>query len=81
MLKIFYLLQPFIENTEREISVREYAKERIVSPPTASKILKAFHTENILIKRKLGVYYFFKANKENFVFDDLSKTYKKIKQK
>lgn len=36
----------------REISVREYSKLRKISAPTASTILKALETENLLLKEK-----------------------------
>ncbi|MAE42623.1 hypothetical protein CMO93_02540 [Candidatus Woesearchaeota archaeon] len=75
MLKIFNLLQPFFEDMYREISVREYAKEKKSSPPTASKILKDFNKENLLLLTKKGIYLFFRANRDNVIFKGLSKLY------
>jgi predicted nucleotidyltransferase len=75
MLKIFTDLKPFFEDVFREISVREYAREQHISPPTASKILKGLESEELLISRTLGRYIFFRANKERSTFKDLAKLY------
>lgn len=75
MLNIFYLLEPFFKDVYREISVREYAKLKRISPPTASKILKNFEKEELLISSKKGIYLFFRANKEHFLFSELSRLY------
>ena len=55
MLDIFNRLKPFFEDTAAEISVRQYAKSIRVSPPTASKVLKELHKENLLLARSQGV--------------------------
>ena len=72
MLKIFNGLNPFFEDVYREISVREYAKEIGISPPTASKMLKEFETEKLLLSNKKGIYIYFRANKENYLFKNLA---------
>jgi len=53
MLKIFNGLRPFIEDCYREIGIREYSRIIKVTPPTASRILKNFESEQIL-KKKMG---------------------------
>lgn len=75
MLKIFNELKQFFEDVYREISVRQYAKEVKISPPTASKKLKEFVKEGILILNKRGIYFYFKANREEFIFKQLARLY------
>jgi predicted nucleotidyltransferase len=75
MLKIFNLLKPFFEDVYREFSVREYGRIKKLSPPTASKALKQFSKENLLIKTKRGIYLIFRANKEYHLFKDLAIAY------
>ena len=79
MLRIFNELQPFFEDAYLEISVREYARKIKLSPPTASKLLKNFEKESLLISSKKGIYIFFRAKRENSLFKDLSTTYWKQK--
>ena len=79
MLKLFYLLELFFEDVYSEISVREYGRKRKLSPPTASKILKEYEKEKLLISSQKGIYLFFRANKENSLFKDLAKSYWKYK--
>lgn len=75
MLEIFNELKPFFEDVYREISVREYAKEAKISPPTASKRLKEFEKEKLLIGNKKGVYIYFRAKREEQLFRQLSRLY------
>ncbi len=75
MLKIFNELKPFFDDVYREISVREYAKESKISPPTASKLLKEYETEELLILNKKGIYIYFRANREGHIFRQLAKLY------
>jgi len=75
MLKIFNELKPFFNNTYREISVREFAKEIKVTPPTASTILKKYEQEKILKKREFKRNLLFRANKENDLFENLAKIF------
>ena len=75
MLKIFYNLELFFEDVYRELSVREYGRLRKFSPPTASKILKELAKENLLIRKKQGIYLVFRANNEYHLFKDLATAY------
>jgi len=75
MLKIFNNLEPFFEDCYREISVREYAKIKKISPPTASTLLKGLEKEGLLISHKLGIYIYFRANREKNLFKDLAVAY------
>lgn len=74
MLKIINNLIPFFEDCYRRINVREYAKIIKVTPPTASKTLKACHQENLLKKQKDHGYLFFSASQSRD-FIDLSQIY------
>jgi predicted nucleotidyltransferase len=75
MLKIINDLSPFfIDNYER-IHVRDYAKIRKISPPTASKLLEILK-ENKLLKKEIDRrYYFFHANIDSLDFKDLQRIY------
>ena len=75
MLKIFNELLVFFEDAYREISVREYARLIKVSPPSASKILKYYAKEELLKERRDRNFIFYRANRENPLFIDLSKAY------
>jgi len=75
MLKIFNELAPFIEDCYREIGVREYSRILKITPPTASKILKNFESEDLLKKRTDKGYLLFRANRESDILKDLSRIY------
>ena len=75
MLEIFNNLNPFFQDVFREVSVREYARMKKISPPTASSILKGFTKENILIMRKERNLLLFRADKETSLFRDLAIAY------
>ena len=75
MLKIFNDLKPFFEDVYKEVSVRQYAKAIKISPPTASKMLKDYEKENLLILDEKGIYIYFRANRENYIFRNLAKLY------
>ena len=75
MLKIINDLRPFFEDCYRRVSVREYAKLRGISPPTASKLLNSYTAEGLLLREEYRNYLFFSANKESRDFIDLSRTY------
>lgn|SRR3989338_1091930 len=75
MLKIMSDLEPFFQDCYRRIHVREYAKLRKVSPPTASKILDSYYKENLLKKELDRNYLTFFANKESQLFISLSRIY------
>lgn len=75
MLKIINNMQPFFEDCYREISVREYAKLIRCSPPTASKFLKEYTAEGLLMQRTQYNRLLFTANRTNAEFRDLSRSY------
>ena len=75
MLRIIKRLKPFFEDCYREIGVREYSREMGVSPPTASKILKDFSSENLLNERIERGYLLFKINRDSFILQRLSEIY------
>jgi len=81
MLKIINNLEPFFEDCYRRINIREYAKIIGISPPTASKALDSYHSENLLSKETFRNYIMFYANKESKQFIDLSRMYWSIKLK
>ena len=75
MLNIIYNARLFFEDAYKEISVREFSRESKISPPTASKLLKQCASEGLLISNRVGIYIFFRANRESFIFKELSKIY------
>jgi len=75
MLKIINGLSVFFEDCYREISVREYSREVGVSPPTASKMLKEFAREGLLLSREDRGFLLFRVNRESGVMRDLSRIY------
>ncbi len=75
MLKIFNELKPFFEDSYRDISVRQYAGMTEISPPTASKTLRELEKESLLISENKGIYIYFRANRESFMFKQLSRLY------
>lgn len=68
-------LKPFFEDCYSELGVREYSKKVKISPPTASNILKKFHSQGLLKMRKERRYLLFRANRENSLLKDLSFLY------
>ena len=78
MLKIFNRFKKFFEDCYRQINVREYARLQKMTPPTASKLLGYYHKEDLLKKRIERRYFFYRANKENKVFIDLSRIYWRV---
>ena len=75
MLDVFNNLQPFFEDCHRRYSVREYARIRHVSPPTASVILSALTAQHLLNKQHERQYIFFWANHNSAFFRDLARIY------
>lgn len=75
MLEIFYLLAPFFEDVYKQISVREYGRKVKFSPPTASLTLARLKKEGLLISSKQGIYLWYQANREQFLFQGLSRLY------
>src|SRR3989338_1117156 len=75
MLKIINDLRPFFENCYGRINIRQYARLMKITPPTASALLKTYAKEGLLIKERDRNYIIFYANKESYVFVDLSRIY------
>ncbi|MDO8661582.1 MAG: nucleotidyltransferase domain-containing protein, partial [Candidatus Woesearchaeota archaeon] len=75
MLKLFNNLHLFFEDVFIEISVRAYAIQTRVSPPTASKILKSLTAQELLIEHRKGIYIYYRANREHYVFQQLARAY------
>ena len=75
MLKIFNNLRPFFGDNYRRINVREYARLLKISPPSASKLLKAFTKEGLLILEEDKNYLNFYVNKNSNLFFHLSRLY------
>lgn len=68
MLKIFNDLEPFFKDNYRRINVREYARIRKLTPPTASKLLSELEKERMLKKEVDRNYIFYRANRESKLF-------------
>ena len=81
MLEKINSLAPFFEDCYREISVREYAREVKISPPTASKVLKEFEKQGLLLMRKERGFLLFRINRESEIAKDISRIYWKVKLK
>lgn len=75
MLTIFYDLEPFFTDNYRRINVREYARIRKTTPPTASKLLAYYHDEELINKEQDRNYIFYSANNESSLFIQLSRAY------
>ena len=75
MLKIFYDLAVFFEDCYRRINIREYARIRKITPPSASKFLELLHKEGLLNKEREKNYIYYSANRENAVFVGISRLY------
>ena len=75
MLKILNDLSPFFEDCYRRINVREYARIRKISPPTASKLLEHYRKEGMLKREEDRQFLYYFADKGSSVFSDLSRIY------
>lgn len=75
MLKIFNDLEPFFKDNYGRISIREYARIRKISPPSASTLLNELCKDGLLIREEEKIYIFFAANRENHLFVHLSRIY------
>ncbi len=75
MLKIFNDLGSFFKDNYRRINVREYARIRGISPPSASTLLQKLEKEGLLIREDERNYTYYAANKESGLFIDLSRAY------
>jgi len=81
MLNIIDNLEPFFEDNYRRISVREYARLKKISPPTASKLLLELSKEGLLKRETDRNYIYYFANKQDKVFIDMSRVYWFLKLK
>lgn len=75
MFKILNDLNVFFEDCSREISVREYARAKNVSPATASTLLKRYQSEGLLSGREERRFLLFKANEKSRSFIDMSRIF------
>ena len=75
MLRIFNDLEPFFEYNYRRISIREYARMKKISPPSASTLLHEYNNEGLLEREEDKKYIYFESKRENLVFVNLSRTY------
>ena len=69
------ILKHFMENPEREIHIRELAKEAKISPTTATNYLEELKKENLLSKEKSRNVILYKANSDNPLFKETKKYY------
>jgi DNA-binding transcriptional ArsR family regulator len=81
MLKIFNDIGPFIKDNYRRINVREYARIRGISAPSASTLLQKLYEEKLLIKEADRRYIFYAANRESSIFVGLLCIYWKVQLK
>lgn len=81
MLRIFNDLEPFLKDNYQRISVRDYARRRKISPPSASSLLNKLQKEGLLKREDERNYHFFTANKDSYLFIHLSRIYWLIKLK
>jgi len=65
MLKIFNDLEPFFRDNYQRINVREYARIRKMSPPSASALLSNLEKEGLLNVEKEKNYIYYHANRED----------------
>ena len=75
MLKIINNMRPFFEDCYSRIGVREYARLMLITPPTASSLLKTYEKEGLLLKEKDRNYILFYANNDSNAFIILSRLY------
>ena len=81
MLKIINDLSFFFLDHNRKINVREYARLRKISPPTASKLLDEYAQEKLLKKEVFRNFIFYSANDNDQSFKDLQRIYRRQKQR
>ena len=79
MLNIFNGLKPFFKDNYRRISVREYARLKRISPPTASKLLEDYKRKGVLKKEREKQYIYYSADRESRLFIELSRVYWRLK--
>lgn len=76
------ILKLFFEEPTKEINVREVARLLEISPPTASKKLKKFAKDDLLIERKEKGFNLYKADLDSDGYRDLKVYYniRKVKE-
>jgi predicted nucleotidyltransferase len=75
MFKELNILKPFMEEPLREYSTREAAKHLKISPATASKKLKGFARESVLVHRRERNLDLYRANMEGDSYMDIKVYY------
>jgi len=68
-------LKPFFEDPQREFNVRQAARILKMAPATASKRLKGFSKQGILLHRKERVLDLYRANPESTAYRDVKQYY------
>lgn len=79
MFRELNTLRPFLDNPNKQYSVREIARILDITPATASKKLKDFAKKEILKYEKSRTYDLYQANIDNVAFRDI-KVYYSITQ-
>lgn len=74
MVTLFEELAPFFTDNYREYGVREYARESGISAPTASKRLKRYASEGLLLFREERGVHLYRASRTP-LFIDLQRAY------
>ena len=69
MLQLFEDLAPFFTDNYREYGVREYARKRRISAPTASRRLSEYTNEGLLIFREERGVHLYRASREPLFID------------
>ncbi len=75
MLSDINNLRPFFEDNYERINVRKYARIMKISAPFASKLLKGYEKEGLLLSEAENKYLFFVADKNNMLFIQLQRIY------
>jgi predicted nucleotidyltransferase len=75
MLKIFNDLEPFFLDNYRRINIREYARIKKISAPSASTLLNNLENEGLLNKEVERSYIYYFANNKSEIFINLSRIY------
>lgn len=75
MLEIINGLEVFFEDCYREVTVREYARIRGISPPTSSKMLLGYKNHGLLRCEEQRRALLYSANRESEDFRDLCRMY------
>jgi len=72
-------LSPFFQDNYRRINVREYARIKNISPPTASTLLSKFAKEGLLKMETKDRYVYYFTNKDDKLFSSLQREFWRIK--